>query len=197
MINGVPYPFSVKDETSLLAWIASIDREVDESTTAHPIKYGGQVTPPVTSIEYNSHREIYRAAYFKQDDIESEAFAKAIVCQHMAMELFSHLINAPKGKIVWRVRPEFDVSLDTIPADLSKFMNRGQIDAALGNVANGPISLDEAKVAIGKPDWGTDFTTDSIFPVAAPLGEWRLFKSYARYSVVIGNEVITPHGVAA
>lgn len=194
MINGVPYPYDVKDEASLLAWISSIDRETDESTIAHPIRYAGQTT--TTAATLNRHREVYRSSHFKHGDDPSEEDAKRLVCQQMAMELFAHLIHVPHGKLVWRIRPEFDVSFDSIPSDLSQVMDRRQVERALGALPNRPISLDSLKKEIGKEDWATDFSTDSIYPVAAPVGEWRIFKSYMRYSVVLNNEVMTPRGVA-
>lgn len=174
--NGVPYPSHVHDSESLNVWISSIDRESE--TASHP-----------SWIQY---REILKYAYF--DDADSQAQAEDLVCRQMAMTLFSHLLKAPKSKIVWRIKPEFDVSQDTIPSDLSLSMSRKQIDAALPHLPKSLVSLDEAKRMLGKEDWASDFCTDSIFPVAAPKGHWRIFKSYMRYAVLLGNEVI-PHPI--
>ena len=159
-INGILYPLFVDDEKSLLAWIESIDRPVGESN--------GAIVPGTNG----HHIEKSYFAHFKNEDDASQAFAKQLVCQRMAMDLFSHLIHAPSAKLIWRIHPEFDVSYDKIPSDLSKFER-----------ANG------AQIPDG---WVKDFTTDTIYQVAAPFGEWRVFKSYMRYSVVIGNEVIYP-----
>lgn len=200
MINGVPYPAAVRDEKSFLAWIASIERSSEDCIRPWAIDRTSTEYTYLPMSPASGHREIYRSAHFHRDDPASEALAKAIVCQHMAMELFSHLIHAPHGKIVWRIRPEFDVQHDTIPSDLSQTMSRNQIDAefrAHGFKPVGPVPLTEAIKALGKEDWGINFCTDSIFPVAAPTGEWRLFKSYMRYSVVLGDEVISPRGIAA
>lgn len=143
----------------------------------------------------NPFREVYKCAHFRGND-DSIVAAKQLVCSSMAMELFSHLIHVPKGKLVWRIMPEFDVTHDTIPADLSKRMDRKQIDKALG-VSKGCISLDVAKKELGLGDWAPDYCTDSIFQVAAPIGEWRLFKSYMRYAVILDNEAIPPMRSAA
>lgn len=190
MINGVPYPINVKDEKSLQEWLASIVRETEEATG--PSAFTGYTS----ELPRNDHRELMKSAYFKHGDADSEAFAKALVCQQLAIELFSHLINAPGGKIVWRIKPEFDTSLDTIPADVRR-MGRGALEKLLGNVPNKPVSLEELKKMAGKDDWAVDFTTDSIYQAAAPFGEWRTFKSYARYSIVVGKQVISPKGIAA
>lgn len=197
-INGVPYPITVKDEKTFAEWVASIQRDMDESRSQNPVKYVIGKPAAVPPIEQNQHRELFKSAYFRDGDAESEAFAKAVTCQQMALELFSHLIQAPEGKIVWRIRPEFDVSLVNIPSDLSQIMMRAQAERVLGNVEPKPTSLDEIKVALGKSEWATNFMTDSIFPVAAPFGEWRVFKCYMRYSVVLGSQVISwAQGAAA
>ena len=171
-INGVPFPKDVKDEETFLSWLSSIERESENA------------------VDTKCLTEAFHLSHFKNEDDESERVAKRIVCQNMAIDMFSHLIHAPKGKIFWRIRPEFDVSVDTIPSDLSLVMNRSQIEKELGNPPIKNVSLVELKKAIGRPDWAVDFVTDTIFPAAANLGEWRIFKAYMRYSVVVDGEII-------
>lgn len=192
MINGIPYPLNVRDEASLNDWIGSIQREVGYSKSALAIDRNDTAERNA----FSKHTEVLKYANFNSE--KEKGFAEQVVCQAMASILFSHLIHVPNGKLIWRVRPEFDVSHDTIPADLSKIMTREQIDDALGKVTDpSPISLEEAEKELGKTNWGINFVTDTIFPVSAPLGEWKLFKSYMRYSVVLGNEVIySKYGMA-
>jgi hypothetical protein len=176
VINGVPYP-NVSDPTSLNDWISSIKRHVEIRSIVS------------SSLTTNPYREVLKFAYFHDDETKTQA--TALVCQQMAMTLFSHLIKAPDARIVWRIKPEFDVSLDTIPSDLSQYLTRKQIDKLLPDLTNRPVSLDEVKKALGKEDWASDFCTDSIFPVAAPSGKWCIFKSYMRYAVFLRDEVIS------
>jgi len=174
-INGVEYPMTVKDRQTFYAWVSSIDRETETVS-----KLSGGINP---------FREVLRAAIFKYGDETSTSFAESFVCKAMAIHLFTHLIHTPKAKLIWRIPPEFDVHQDTIPSDLSQVMNRDQIDKEIGK-KTGPISLEEIKISLGKEDWATDFMSDTIFPAAAPKGEWRYLKSYMRYALMLNGEAI-------
>jgi hypothetical protein len=176
-VNGVPYPHFVRSKSSLSKWIGCISR-----------------TQEIISLGIEGLCEIFRYAYFHEGP-EGEAFAEQSVCQQMAMVLFAHLIHAPNAKLIWRIMPEFDVSHDTIPSDLSKTMTREQVATAMREIGvnwSGSAPLLEAKKVLGKQDWAVDFCTDTIFPVAAPRGEWRIFKSYMRYAVILNGQPVPP-----
>lgn len=179
-VNGIPYPYDVKDMESLKLWISTIDRPVQESNTSTAVPTG------------QSHRELMERAIFRHDDEKSLSVAKATVFGNVAQEMFSDLVNAPKGTLVWRIRPEEDVYHLAIPADLSRIETRKQAEERY--IPPGypfmqkPYSLEQMKSDVGL--WEVDFSADRLIPVDEPLGTWRHFKVYVRYSVVVDGIAI-------
>lgn len=187
-INGVPYPIDVKDWESLNDWMNSIDRR--------QIRTNGAPFPGAN----DGHRELAYSAYFLGGDTASRDKAMAHVCSSIAHAMFDHIVNVPNGTIVWRIDAQCQITDTQIPSDLSKKMRRAEILDRMGPPVSrpqGPISIAELKKAIGHEDWGHDFSEDAIFPLAAPKGEWRIYKGYCRYSVVLDvveQRVMPPKG---
>lgn len=171
MINGLTFPSSVNDERSLKEWIASIDRPVKFST--QPLYKG------------LPHIEKYYSSYFSEEVFGSESWAKSLVCRDLAMALFYDLIKVPNGTIVWRVSPEFDISYDTVPADLTKVLSRKDFCVKFGGDPNDSVQVVKRAEEV---DWTLDFSTDLMYPVAAKIGVWKLFKTYARYQIVVEDQ---------
>lgn len=177
-VNGVPYPYDVKDMASLKLWLSTIDRPTQESETSTAVSTG------------QSHRELLGRAMFCHGDVQSLATAKATVFSNVAQEMFSDLANAPKGTLVWRIRPEEDVYYLAIPSDLSRIETREQAEQRCIwlSALKRPIPLEQLKPNVGL--WEVDFATDRLIPVDEPRGTWRHFKVYVRYSVVVDGVAI-------
>lgn len=179
IVNGVPYPINVKDEETLNDWISSIDCPVSSSDEGE--------------INGYAHDEVFKFAWFNIHNMASKELATAHVAQGMALSLFFHLAKSPKGEIIWRIKPDFGIYHEAIPSDLSKVMDREKIDQLiLSKGETRSLSLQDAKSFLGLNDWVSDLTRDSIFPLAAPIGEWSRYAGYMRYSVHVDGVATDP-----
>jgi hypothetical protein len=160
MVNGVPYPRDVQDRESFSEWLNTIDRPTAHSTSAF-VRYvsGGEVVQ-------TPHKQWYMGSIFEEANSDSKDVAVKLITRAMANCLFQDLIMSPASTLVWRIEPEFDIQHLTVPA-------------------TNPIPKNDQND--GLPEgWAEDFVTNQIFKVAAPIGIWRIFKGYVRYSVVSG-----------
>ncbi len=179
IVNGVPYPINVKDEETLYEWISSIDR---------PVSYSDE-----GAINGYVHDEVFKFAWFNTSNMDSKELAIAHVVQGMALSLFFHLAKSPKGELIWRIKPDFGIYPEAIPSDLSKVMDREKIDQLLlSEGETRSLSLQDAKSFLGLDDWVSDLTRDSIFPLAAPHGEWSRYAGYMRYLVHVDGVATDP-----
>lgn len=184
IVNGVPYPINVKDEETLTEWISSIDRPISSWSK-------DKIINNLVHLEINVH------FYFQSSNIETKELAICNVNQTMANYLFQHLARAPKGELMWRTKPKYDILPVSFPSDLSKIMGREKIDQLILFKGEKKIlPLDEAKDLLGLEGWGVDFENDEIFPLVAPIGEWSIYKGYMRYSVHIdGVDTVRTSGL--
>lgn len=183
-INSVPYPYGVIDEASLKEWLFSTRREqLDWS----------KVSEEPSHIDGAEHQEVKFTAPYLAGDTASFNTARSVAFQSAALSMFWRLANAPKGKIVWRIRPELNASWSpAIPSDLSKIETRQEAESRVfGNKIPGvPLSLASLRPPHG--DWGIDYAHDVIVPLAAPIGTWNLLALYMRYSVIVDGRSVAP-----
>ena len=179
-INGIPYPIDVRDEDSLREWISHLNQ----------IKLDPNDDAAWENFKQNrdKFKVVEHSSYFNINNKQSMALAKSSVCQSTAMDIFTHLMRIPGGQVVWREEPEFDIHVDNlIRSDLSKVITRK--DICNTETAEGK-KLSYSDLEARFEGWAFDFTTDNMYPVAAPKNTWYRFLSYVRYCVMLNGEFV-------